>query len=184
MIYWEKKKRLIGRRRARKRESDEMPLGNPSVSSRLSAPLLSCPFNLPLRLILSSSSSPHLILPFSNANFLHSAIPDTWLRLRLLSLVVCLSSLPLSPSRTVRAGMELFNERSSAASTCSSIISLQFLHVVSVFTTTQHCVEQHSQAPGTMKYAWPDICMYMNTFKRPPPACKGLVQLNCKIHIL
>lgn len=69
MIYWEKKKRLIGRRRARKRERDEMPLGNPSVSSRLSTPLLSCPFNLPLCFILSSSSSPHLILPFPMQTF-------------------------------------------------------------------------------------------------------------------
>lgn len=50
MIYWEKKRREIGRRRARKKERerwDEIPSGNPFVSSSPSTPLMSCPFNPP-----------------------------------------------------------------------------------------------------------------------------------------
>lgn len=65
-----------------------------------------------------------------------------------LSLVVYLSPLPLplSPSLSVTAGMQLFNEHPSFASL--SIISPQYLHVVSLF----HCTALCSITAATVKH--------------------------------
>lgn len=145
MIYWEKKERVIGRRRARKREGEMrchwgIPLSSPVF------PPLSWAVHL-ISPSVSFSHLPLLLTLFSHFQCKLSPLCDPrhlalLCLLLALSLVVYLSSLPLplSPSLTVRADMELFNEHSSAPATCSSIISLQFLHVVSLFTTTQHCV--------------------------------------------
>lgn len=145
------KGREMGRRRARKREREMRCHWGIPLSPPVFPPLLlSCPFNLPLSLSLL----PLLLTLFSHFQCKLSPLCDPghlallfYLGLLLaLSLVVYLSPppLPLSPSLTVTAGMQLFNEPPLLAPL--SIIALQSLHVVSLFIPTGHCVvsQQHS----------------------------------------
>lgn len=151
MIYWEKKGGKSGegeQEREREMRCHWGILLSPPVFPPL---LLSCPFNLPppslsLFFLFSSPYS-----PISNANFLHCdpgqlALLFYLCLLLALSLVVYLSPppLPLSPSLTVTAGMQLFNEHSSASSPCSSVH--HFSSVSPCCISTRHCVvsQQHS----------------------------------------
>ncbi len=182
MIYWEKKGGKQGEGE-QERERDEMPSGNPSVFSSPSIPLMSCPFN-PHSVCLSLSPSHSLFLflffplsspdsPVSNTNFLHSAIPETWLCyfasvfcqlcLWWSTCLLCLClSLHLS---TLQQACNFLMSTPPLPPLLAplSIISPQSLYVVSLFITSLHCVvsQQHSQTPGTIKYICPYICMHI-----------------------
>lgn len=153
-----------------------MPLGNPSVFSGLSSPLLSCPFNLPLCLTLALLLPPLLTSP---SHFLcklsplrdpgHLALLFYLCLLLALSLVVYLSPppAPLPPSLLVTAGMQLFNEHSSASSPCSSAYHFPSASpcCISVYRHAAWCGITTAQSP-----AWcTKICRpgYRHVLKHP-----------------
>lgn len=187
----------MGKRRARRRERDEMPLGNPSVFSSPSTPLMSCPFNPPplSRSLFFLFSSP--FSPISNANFLHFAIPETWgcyfasvfcqLCLWWSTCLLCLClSLHRSPLQQA-CNFLMSSPPLPPLLAPLSIIAPQSLRVVSLFITSQHCVvsQQYSQTPGAIKYRCPDICMQINIYSHSLfLPLKGWFTQTAEIHIL
>lgn len=135
-----------------------MPLGNPSVFSGLSSPLLSCPFNLPLCLTRALLLPPpltslsHLLCKLSPlCDPGHLALLFYRYLLLALSLVVYLSPppAPLPPSLTVTAGMQLFNEHSSARSSAHHFPSASPC-CISVYHHAARCGITTAQSPALL----------------------------------
>lgn len=165
MIYWEKKGGKWGEGEQEREREMRCHWGIPLSPPVFPPLLLSCPFNLPLSLSLL----PLLLTLFSHFQCKLSPLCDPghlallfYLGLLLaLSLVVYLSPppLPLSPSLTVTAGMQLFNEHSSASSPCSSVHHCSSVSpcCISVYPYRALCSITTAQS-STMKHACPDIC--------------------------
>lgn len=152
MIYWEKKGGKWGEGEQEREREMRCHWGIPLSPPVFPPLLLSCPFNLPLSLSLFFLfSSPYS--PISNANFLHSVIPDTWLCYFTSAFCqlclwwsTCLLRLCLSLHRLQQACNFLMSTPLPPLLAPLSIIALQSLHVVSLFIPTGHCVvsQQHS----------------------------------------
>lgn len=164
-----------------------MPLGNPSVSSSLSTPLMSCPFNPPS---VSPSPLPLLLTLFSRFQTPSSqrsqkpgsaVLPPSFVSFVSGGLPVSSASASLSISPLQQACNFLMSTPPSPPLLAPlSIIPPQCPRVVSLFIATLHCVasQQHARTPGTIKNACP--CTYKHIFTLPPSAPTGLLHTNCK----